>query len=427
MELKDIKFREEYYNEIHDMKPKWWMRWGILSAFIILFILLMLGYFIKYPDIITSEFRLTTNTPSIRLPLGKRVQIHQILIKDKTTVVPDTHLLIIKNNSNYKDVLLLKEAINKFSFEKDSIIKFFNTFLSTDLQLGDYIGDDWLTFSSELLEYYKIEQLNSYQSRVDFLKNELSRQYQLKSQYNKLINTDLKQKILLDKKIETDSILYSKGVISKMEFNNNKSEYFGNSKLLQQNSLSIKRINLDIIRLENSIKGYGKNEEEDLIQQKLRIRKTLYKLKSSIYSWERNFALVSPINGEVSFIQDLKEDAFFEGDVIVITPEVKNFYATLKIPFRGAGKIELGQKVNLKLNDYPYREYGILKGILKEFSPVAGENNYLGKVEINLEGVSSYGKKISPKENMSGIGEIVTNERSILSRLFEKINYVFRK
>jgi hypothetical protein len=31
------------------------------------------------------------------------------------------------------------------------------------------------------------------------------------------------------------------------------------------------------------------------------------------------------------------------------------------------------------------------------------------------------------RENMSGIGEIITNDRSILERLFEKITYVFHK
>jgi len=427
MEIKDISFREEYYDDIHNMRPKWWMRWGILSVFIILLVILFLGHFIKYPDIISSEFRLTTNKPSITLPLEKRVQIEEILIDDKKNVEPNTPLLIIKNNSNYKDVFLLKNAVDKFSFKRDSIINFFNRFLDYDLQLGDFIEDDWIAFSNQLLEYYKIEQLDSYRSQIDFLKNELNRQYQLKSQYNNLIKTDIEQKRLLDKKIEADSILYSKGVISKMEFNTNKREYFDNSKLLQQNNLSLKRINLDIVRLENSIKTYGKNEEENLLQQKLQIRKSLNRLKSSILSWERNFMLVSPINGQVVFIQDLKKSAFYQGNVMVITPTNKNFYAILKIPFEGAGKIEKGQEVILKLYDYPYREFGTLEGHLKEFSPVADENHYLGKVKINLNQISSYGKDIKIKENMGGIGEIITNDRSILGRIFEKILYAFRK
>jgi multidrug efflux pump subunit AcrA (membrane-fusion protein) len=254
MEIKQVDIREKYYNDIHNMKPKWWMRWGFLSVFVVLFITLSLGYIVKYPDVIRSEFRLTTNKPSVTLPLGVGAQIEHIFVKDKDSVTPNTTLLIIKNNSNYRDVFLLKKAINNFSFEKDSIIQFFDHFLNYDLQLGDVIENDWITFSSELLDYYKIVKLDSYQSQVDFLKNELRRQYQLKRQYIQLKNTDGQQKLLLDKKIKTDSILFSKGVISKMELNTNKRSFFSNSKILQQNNLALKRINLDITRLENSIK-----------------------------------------------------------------------------------------------------------------------------------------------------------------------------
>jgi hypothetical protein len=427
MEIKEIDFREEYYNDIHNMKPKWWMRWGIVSVFIILIIVLCLGYIVKYPDVIRSEFRLTTNKPSITLPLSKGAQVEKIFINNNDSVIENTSLLIIKNNSNYEDVFLLKKAINNFSFEKDSIIQFFDRFLNYDLQLGDVIENDWIAFSSELLDYYKIVKLDSYQSQVDFLKNELTRQYQLKKQYTKLKNTDSQQKLLLHVKIKTDSTLFSKGIISKMDFNTNKRNFYSNSKLLEQNNLALKRINLDIIRLENSIKGFGNNEKENLLKQNLGIRKTLNRLKSSINSWERNFMLISPIKGEVAFIQDLKNNAFYEGNVIVITPKDKDFYATLKIPFAGAGKIEEGQRVILKLNDYPYREYGVLEGSLKSFSPVAAENYYLGKVEINKNKISSYGKNIVVKENMSGNAEIITNDRSLLGRLFERIIYVFQE
>jgi len=425
MEIKEIDFREEYYINIHDMKPKWWMRWGILSVFIILSIILILSYIVKYPDVIYSEFRLTTNKPSVTLPLSKGSQIEKILIKNNDFVESGSHILTIKNNSNYDNVVFLKKEIEQFVFQKDSIINFFENSIDYDLQLGDIIENDWISLSGELFEFYKIEKLGSYKSQIDFLKNELTRQYQLKKQYNQLTNTDEQQKLLLNKKIETDSILFSKGIISKMEYNNNRRDFYSNSKVLQQNNLTVKRINLDIVKLENAIKNFDNNEGEDLLKQNLGIKRSLNKLKSSIDSWERNYTLTSPIDGKVTFIQNLKEEAFYEGNVVVITPKDKDFYATISIPFRGAGKVEEGQRVVLKLNDYPYREYGILEGILKDFSPVAGEDYYLGKVEINKNNISSYGKKIRIKENMSGIGEIITNDRSILGRLFERIIYAF--
>ena len=427
MEITDIDFREEYYNNVHNMKPNWWMRWGISSVFIVLIIILTLSYIVKYPDVIVSELRLTTNKPSVTLPLSKGSQIDKILINNATFVNSGSHIITLKNNSNYDDVVFLKKKIEQFVFQKDSIIRFFERSINYDLQLGDIVENDWISLSAELLEFYKIEKLGSFKSQTDFLRNELSKQHQLKKQYSQLSNTDEQQKLLLNKKIKTDSILFLKGVISKMDYNNQRRDYYSNSKILQQNDLTIKRINLDIVRIENAIEKFDNNEGEELLKQNLGIKKYLNRVKSSIDSWERKYTLTSPIDGKVSFIQDLKKDVFYEGNAVVITPIDKSFYATIQIPFIGAGKVEEQQRVIIKLNDYPYREYGVLEGILKDFSPVAGENYYLGKVEIDQKSISTHGKKIKIKENMRGIGEIITNDRSILGRIFERIIYVFRK
>lgn len=425
MEIKNIDLREEYFNDIHNMKPKWWMRWGILSVFFILLIILSLGYIVKYPDVIYSEFRLTTNKPSVTLPLAQGSQIEKLLINNNDVVTPYTSLLVIKNNSNYKDVFLLKKELNNFTFENDSILSFFIRFLNYDLQLGGNIENNWTSFSSELLEYYKIKQLETYQSQIQFLEKELSKQINLKKHYRSLIFNDSEQKELLNEKIKTDSTLYAKGIISRMQFNTNKRDFFQRSKALENNTLALNKTNLDIVKLQNAIINHGNNEKAYLLDKQLSIRKSLNKLKSSIVSWEQTYLLISPIEGNITFIQDLKEDAFYTGNAIVVTPKEKSYYATVNIPFIGAGKIEVGQRVVLKLNDYPYREYGILEGILHDFSPVAGENYYLGKVVISKNQISSYGRTIKIKENMSGIGEIITNDRSILGRLFERIIYAF--
>jgi len=181
VEIKDIDFREEYYNNVHNMKPNWWMRWGISSVFIVLIIILTLSYVVKYPDVIVSELRLTTNKPSVTLPLSKGSQIDKLLINNATFVNSGSHILILKNNSNYDDVVFLKKKIEQFVFQKDSIIRFFERSINYDLQLGDIVENDWISLSAELLEFYKIEKLGSFKSQTDFLRNELSKQHQLKN------------------------------------------------------------------------------------------------------------------------------------------------------------------------------------------------------------------------------------------------------
>ncbi|MBD3907108.1 efflux RND transporter periplasmic adaptor subunit [Chryseobacterium sp. Ch-15] len=428
MELQNSDIREEFYTHIHDMKPKWWMRWGILIVFIVIVIIFILGYVIKYPDVISSEIKLTTNEPSITLPIAKGAQIENVLIKNNSDVSINENLVVLKSNANYKDVLLLDDELKKIPLENNEyVISFFDRFLSKNLQLGNIIENDWIAFSNELLTLYKIKRLDSYQSQINFLEEELIRQNHLKLLYKGLTVNDEKQQKLIGAKLRTDSILFSKNVTSQIEYNTYQQNYYSRKSDLEQNKLALSRTDLEITRLQNNIKNFKNNEREGLLTQQLNIRKSLNKLRSSIATWKENFMLISPINGKASFIQNLENKKFMDGNAIIITPKGNSFYGLVNIPILGAGKLKIGQKVIIKLNDYPYREFGVLTGRLEELYPVANEKTYIGKVKFLDSNYSSYNKRIMIKENMIGIAEIITNDRNLLERIFEKFLYAFNK
>ena len=259
----DIK--EEYFKDVYNMKPSWWMKWSITIVFVIIAILLTLGYVISYPDVVKSEFRLTTNEPSIVLPTKNKRQIQRIFISNNDKVKANTHLLLFENDSEYQDVILLEQELKSFSFEKDTILQFTDRFLNKDLQLGSIIEGNWIDFSTELLEYYKIEKLKSYKDQIGFLNDELAKQQQVRTHYINLINIDQKQENLLDEKIKTDSVLYTKGILSKANLNKSKQNYLETKKNLQQNTLLLKRIELEIIKLKNGASNHGKNEIQNIL------------------------------------------------------------------------------------------------------------------------------------------------------------------
>ena len=425
MSLENINIRDANYDEIHAMKPTWWMRWGILSVFMIVLILLFLGYFIKYPDLIYSEARLTTNQPSTELQIPLRSQLSNLMVNDGESIVKNQTLAVLDNDGHFKDILLLEKALHDFSFERDNLIKFFEDFSTLNLQLGSIIENQWLLFSDELLEYYKIVELETYDNQIRYLGAEIKRQQELKTKYSQLIQQDISEQKLLDNRLIVDSTLYKKGVISKMQYNESKRSFFANSKQLQQNDINLKRIDLEVTKMRNAIDNYGQNKEESLLAYNIGIKKILHQLKSSISNWKHKYLITSPIDGEVNFVQPIVAGKFYEGKIIVITPSEKEYYIQLKIPLNGAGKVEANQKVIIKLNDYPYREFGLLTGKINQVALVSGDEFYNATVRLEKSELSSYEKKINLKENMSGIGEIITTENSLLGRIFERILYAF--
>lgn len=427
MELPLIELREEYHREVHRMKPRWWMKYGILTVFFVLVTILVLSVAVRYPDVIYTEVRLTTSKPSVRLPLPPGSQIGHLLVKDNEIVNAGQHLLVINNAGRYQDVISLKGAIAGFSFARDSMLLFFERFQGQDWQLGNLIENDWIAFTAALLEYYKIESLASYQSRIGQLQKELQQQQQLYTHYEQLARSGLQQQALMDDKLATDSLLFREGVISKMSYNGSRREYLNNYRSIQQSDLALKQAQLEMVRLENSIAELRTQEKERRLEQQVQLRAALNQLRSSLAQWEKSYVLSAPVGGQISFLQPLKEGGFTEGNALIVTPKEKHFYGSLNIPFTGAGKVVPGQQVIIKLTDYPYREYGILSGRLTELAPVAGESYYLGKVNFQTGSRSSFAKTINLKENMSGTAEIVTHDRHLLGRLFEKVIYAFKR
>ena len=85
------------------------IRWGTVLIFGIILMLFFVSWFLKYPDVVSTEIVITTTIPPEKIVAKTTGRIEAILVKDKATVIENTTLAIIENNANYKDVFVLKE------------------------------------------------------------------------------------------------------------------------------------------------------------------------------------------------------------------------------------------------------------------------------------------------------------------------------
>src|SRR5690606_20276356 len=96
-------------------------------------------------------------------------------------------------------------------------------------------------------------------------------------------------------------------------------------------------------------------------------------LLAAIYEWKEEYLLRSPIEGRISFFdvwgeyQNVKQGQ----TVFTIVPLTKgDFIGTCKIPCRNSGKVKEGPRALIKLETYPYREWGFLNGEVQTISEV---------------------------------------------------------
>ena len=105
---------------------------------------------------------------------------------------------------------------------------------------------------------------------------------------------------------------------------------------------------------------------------------------------------------------------------VVVTAVPNNpttFIGYVQLKMNLPGKVMIGQRVNLKFANYPYMEYGVVKGVVGKISSVPNGDSYA--LEVNLPGqmVSNYGKKFEFQQELKGIAEIITEDRRLLDRI----------
>jgi len=196
-------------------------------------------------------------------------------------------------------------------------------------------------------------------------------------------------------------------------------------------SSSISQLRESISNANKTSKGteISKTREEIILLKN--VIQSLNQLKQRIKNWELRYVLKSNINGKVSFLNFYdKNQTVTQGDLVftVIPTENSNFIAKLKTPRQNSGKIKIGQQVNIKLENYPDYEFGMLKGKVKNVSLIPNKDGlYLIDVSLSEKLITSYNKEIDFKQEMFGTAEIITEDLRLIDRFFYQFKKVLKR
>lgn len=424
-ENKEFELRSEQVQEILTQIPHWMVRWGNLVILIILLFVFFGSWIIKYPDVITTQIVITTAIPPQKLVTKTSGKIEAILVKDRATVNANTPLAVIENTANYKDVFLLKSITDTIDIDKNSF-----PFRKLKVaQLGD-IENAYALFQKE----YSADQLNK---KLQPYKVEGTAQsleaIQLKERLQLLESQkSINQNELALGKLDLDryQILFNKGVIASQELEKHKLTYLQTEKGYKSLLGNISSLKSSLNELNRNSKTTQISENKENVNLERNVIQAFYGLKKAIKDWELNFVLRSSIDGKVTFLQVWTENQTVNaGDnVFAIIPLNRSSYiGKLKAPAQNSGKIKVGQEVNIRLANYPDKEFGIIKGKLKTISLTPDKDGNL-VIDVALpKGIeTSYKKKIVFQQEMSGTGDIITDDLRLIERLLYQFRDIFK-
>lgn len=424
MEDKNTAFelRSEEVQELLTRAPHWMIRWGSVVVFCILLLLFLVSWMVKYPDIISTQIIITTNVPPQKLEAKTPGKIEAILVKDKAQVAKNTPLAVIENTANFKDVFLLKSILDTIDIDKQS----FPFEKLRALQLGD-IESSYAVFEKEYTAASLNKKLQPYQVEGASQNYEA---LQLKERLNLLesqrgINEN--ELVLQKSDLDRHESLHKKGIISTQEIEKQRLLYLQAQKNYKSLLSTISQLRSSLNELDRNSKTTRINENKESVNLERNLIQSFYQLKKALKDWDLNYVLRSSIQGQVSYLQLWAENQTVDAgeNVFTIIPDHESGYiGKAKATALNSGKIKLGQRVNIRLANYPDAEFGIVKGYIKAISLTPDkEGNLLIDVAMPNGLDTSYEKKIIFHQEMSGTADVITEDL----RLMERLLYQFRE
>ncbi|MEN5434958.1 HlyD family efflux transporter periplasmic adaptor subunit [Sphingobacterium faecium] len=437
MEIKqNILTKEERTEEVKDIverMPITFAKNVTLLVCLIVILLLFFGYIVKYPDIVTGEVTVSSEQSPLQIVAIQAGRLKINNIKSQDMIQPDQLLAWIDNPARPELIAQIKSHLTSIPLALTEARTLYNK-LPKNLNLGDLT----VPYSALLTN---IKQVADYQDHKLYDKHEQSLAKILNEQHSALNTLKDKEKLssinlqISDKYLERDSILLAKRLISQAEYEQSVVSHLGAEDQVKtsiRNSGSIKE---QISSTENSIQQNKITKSEKEQQFDLELLTAYNNLIDKINLWEKQYLITSPVGGSAQFLKFWTNNQFVQvGEPLFsIVPTKNEVLGKVMLPVQGAGKVKMGQKVIVKMVDYPYLEYGYIEGEVNNISlvssPVSVGNgstidSYLVTLVFPRGLYTNYGTQLDFRFEAKRTAEIITKDRRLIERFFDNLRYI---
>lgn len=419
-----IDQRSEEVQDIISQVPSWLLRWGISLVFLLFMALLATSWFIRYPDVIRASVVVTTHPSPINLVTRTSAKI-LLLKRQNQSVGKNEVIAVLQSNADYRAILKIETLLA--NNELNPSYQTLYGLLKQPLQAGD-------------LQPFLNSSIKSLQELISFKKNALHEKqlYHLQKQiqyYNSLNQNLNKQLELMEQEtklssmqFKSDSLLQTQHVIAPLEFNKARSSYLTQQRTLKTTEATILTNELQISALQKQLTELQLDKLAKEEQLETGVINTLNEFTSQLNKWKETFLFIAPSGGSLAYLGFIENDQFVESGktLFSILPNSNKLIAKAELPVLGAGKVKTGQKVNIRISNYPYEQFGMLRGQVEEISIVPEMEKYSVLISLPNGMTSTYNKQLNFRPQLHGETEIITEDLRVLERIFYQMRKLLR-
>jgi len=419
--IAELKGPSEYLQEVLTTPPRWVIRWGQVGVLFLVIVLFSLGWFIRYPDRISGKLLITTPNPPVVVVAQTDGYIMNWFVNDHETVATGEVVAVIKNSARYEDILRLQETLQ--TLKPNSLITdISDSLLFPAYQLGD-MQEYYTRFQAAWSAYQQYLRLGPYYQERLSINTQIEQYKQLFSQKQNEHELVSRKARLVEKDFLRNKLLYDTKAIAEKTLEISEQQWLESKYAAEVLMSELTQINLKISQLRSKYQQLTNQQFQTENELQSTVLSTLDNLRAALSKWEDHYLLLAPQAGKVSFFDFESSKQYVNAlDTVmhILSENDQPIFGRLLVPVQNFGKVRVGQSVHVYLDNYPYEEYGILFAKVVDFSGLPQQGFYRVIISFPKGLKTNYGNTISAQPHLQGRAEIITEERRLIERLFDK-------
>jgi len=153
---------------------------------------------------------------------------------------------------------------------------------------------------------------------------------------------------------------------------------------------------------------------------KLIVKNNQFVKRNDTIAWVENNVVIAPIAGKISLNSIMQENVSLRSGTSLgyITSENSSYYAEVVLPQNNLGKLHAGLPVQLRLDAYPYEEWGFLDGQITYIANSSSESGFVATIKLTNGLKTNNNKELGYRNGLRAQAMIITSNTRLLQRFY---------
>ncbi len=424
----DLGEYSHYAREVLGAVSPWILRWGTAVVCVGIATLVGVSWWIKYPEIVPARIVVTTPMPPARLVAPSAGKLQQVAVHDQQQVAAGEVLAVIENSADTEAMQTLAVQLRDNAAARTCQINAARS--GQPLPRLGALQESYSAYQTRCGEYLESLRQDRATQQLQALEARRRETLALLEVFERQGQTFKEKRALLEKDLARYANLQQAGTIPEKMLDDKRVERLELRRAEEQLESERAAARIDLSRADEERLQLRVIDERRVEEMRAQIDEAYQTLLGRIAEWERAYVLRAPTAGRVALFDYWSDNQYVAaGDEVmsIVPADAGEILGKLRVPLSNSGKLRLGQQVHIRLEGFPYQEYGLVQGRISNISQVPRQQTYAVEVALPTPLVTSFGKRLAFMQEMEGQADIVTQEARLLTRIFRELMAPFSR